>query len=163
MDNRTKGEYAMAVFRIMVGWIMLWPFMDKLLGLGFETPSGSGMIDGGSPSSFVTYVTSGIFADFYNSVAGNQILDFILMAALLIMGLTLMLGFAAKLTTFWMAVFLVIMYSLQVPPTSNPLIDYHLILVAGLVATYYLGGFERLSIYGWWKELALVKRFPILE
>lgn len=163
MENKEKGEYCLAAFRILVGWIMLWPFFDKLSGLGFQTPSGSGLIDGVSPSSFVTYVTGGIFKDFYDSIGGNQFVDLLLMAGLLIMGITLILGIASKLTTVFMVAFLLIMYSLCIPPKDNPLIDHRIILIAGLAATYFLGGYERLSLHSKWKELGIVKRFPILE
>ena len=41
------------------------------------------------------------------------------------------------------------------------------VVLLGALATagalVYLGGFERLSIYKWWKELPIVKKFPILE
>ncbi|MBP5684954.1 MAG: hypothetical protein J6W72_00795, partial [Candidatus Methanomethylophilaceae archaeon] len=77
--------------------------------------------------------------------------------------ITLILGIASKLTTIAIVAFMLIMYSLYLPPKDNPIIDYHVILIAGLIATYYLGGFERLSLYSRWKEWSLVKRFPILE
>jgi hypothetical protein len=32
-----------------------------------------------------------------------------------------------------------------------------------MVATYFLGGYERLSLNSKWKELWIVKKFPILE
>lgn len=163
MENKEKGEYCLAVFRIMVGWIMLWPFFDKLFGLGFQTPNGSGVIDGVSPSSFVTFVTGGILKDFYDSLAGNQFIDIIFMLGLLVLGITLILGIASKLTTIAITAFMLIMYSLYLPPKDNPFIDYHIILIAGLIATYYLGGYERLSLHSKWKELGIVKRFPILE
>ena len=38
MDDKTKGLYILAAFRVLTGWIMLWPFFDKMLGLGFQTP-----------------------------------------------------------------------------------------------------------------------------
>ncbi len=163
MDREEKGEYCLAVFRIMVGWIMLWPFFDKLFGLGFQTPPGSGFIDGVSPSSFVVYVTDGIFKDFYTSLAGNQIIDIIFMLGLLALGISLMLGIASKLSTIGIIAFLFIMYTLRIPPEDNPIIDYHLILIAGMVATYFLGGYERLSLNSKWRELWIVKKFPILE
>jgi len=163
MENREKGEYLLAVLRIAIGWMMLWPFFDKLLGLGFQTPSGAGLVDGGSPSSFVVYVASGIFKDLFNSLAGNSIIDLIFMAGLLILGIALILGFAAKLTSIAMTVFLILMYMLVVPPTDNPVIDYHITWILAIWAIYFLGGYERLSIYNRWKEFGLVKRFPILE
>ena len=48
-------------------------------------------------------------------------------------------------------------------PQDNPVIDYHIILCVGMVVVYCLGGFERLSLYGRWSELSLVRRFPILQ
>ena len=157
------GEKFLAVFRILVGWIFLWAFFDKLLGLGFKTPAGYGWIDGGSPSSFVMYVTNGLFADFYKSLAGNAAVDVIFMVALLVLGVTLILGITSKLTTVGSIAFLIVMYSICVPPEDNPIIDYRIILCFGLVAVYCLGGFEKLSFYSRWKELSLVKRFTILE
>ena len=163
IDNRTAGEYMLALFRIMVGWIFLWPFFDKLFGLGFQTPAGGGWVDGFSPSSYVMYVTNGIFSELYKTVAGNIVIDAIFMLALLSIGVTLMLGIASKLSTVGTIAFLITMYTLVVPPTDNPLIDYHLILCAGMLATYFLGGFEKLSLYSRWKEFFLVKKLPILE
>jgi len=121
------------------------------------------MIDGVSPSSYVIYVTDGIFKDFYTSLAGNQIIDIIMMLGLLVLGVTLILGIASKLTTIGMTAFLLIMYSLHIPPTDNPIIDHRIILIVGLISTYFLGGYEKLSLYDKWKELSIVKRFPILE
>jgi thiosulfate dehydrogenase [quinone] large subunit len=163
MEKNEIGLRILAVFRILLGWIMLWPFFDKLLGLGFSTPAGQGVIDGGSPSSFVIYVTDGLLKDFYTSIAGNGIVDVIMMLGLLVLGITLITGIAAKLTTIGMTAFLLIMWSLVLPPTDNPVIDHRIILAVGLIATYFLGGFERYSLHGWWKETWLVKRFPIFE
>ncbi len=163
MENKEIGEYLLAIFRIMLGWIMLWSFFDKLFGLGFQTPAGQGFIDGGSPSSFVTYVAGGIFGDFFKSLAGNGVIDIILLLGLLALGVALIAGIASKITTVLMTVFLLVMYCLCVPPLDNPLVDYHIMLIIGLWAVHFLGGYDRLSIHGWWKELSLVKRFPILK
>ena len=163
MDDREKGEYVLAVFRILIGWLMLWAFFDKMFGLGYQTPGGSGYIDGVSPSSFVSFVTSGAFSGFYNSVAGNGLVDVILLLGCLILGVTLILGFASKLTSVAATAFFLIMYSLVIPPTDNPLIDYRVVLAVGLWAIYFLGGYDRLSVNGWWKGLPIVKRFPILQ
>ena len=163
MDDKTTGLYVLAAFRVLTGWIMLWPFLDKMFGLGFQTPHGGGWIDGVSPSSYVVYVTDGVFKDFYASLAGDFVIDVVLMAALLVLGVTLTLGIASKLTTFGMCAFLLVMYSLHVPPADNPVVDYHILLVLGVLATYFLGGYEKLSLHPRWTELSIVKRFPILE
>ncbi len=162
MDDHEKGLYAIAIFRIMVGWLLLWGFIDKMFGLGFRTPAGQGVIDGGSPSSFIAYADGGILADLYNTLAGNVVADVLLMAGLLILGTTLIIGIASKLTTILTVAFLVVMYTLWTPPPDNPLIDDHIVMSMGMVATYYLGGFEKLSLNGWWRSIPIVERFPIL-
>ena len=150
------------MLRIMLGWIMLWAFVDKMFGLGFQTPSGSGWIDGGSPSSAVVYVTSGLFKGFFDSLAGNAVVDVLMMVGLLCIGVALILGVASKVTTVTMAVFLLLMFLLAVPPKDNPLIDYHLVYLVLMLAVYVGGGFDRLSLNARWKELWIVKRFRIL-
>ena len=163
MDRREKGECFLAVLRIAIGWMMLWPFFDKLFGLGFATPSGSGAIDGASPSSFVDLVAGGIFKDLFIALGGNPAVDFLLMAGLLILGITLILGIASKLTTLAMTAFLIVMYMMHVPPTDNPLLDYRLTWILALWAVYYLGGYERFSIKKEWESFSIVQRYPILQ
>jgi thiosulfate dehydrogenase [quinone] large subunit len=163
MERKELGENCLAVLRIMLGWMMIWGFLDKMFGLGFETPAGSGWIDGTSPSSFVVYVTGGIFKDLYTSLAGNTFIDILMMSGMLILGITLIFGFASKLTTIATCMFMLVMYSLHVPPTDNPVVDYHLVFIGMMVAIYLLGGFERISVCQRWKEWSLVRRFPILE
>ena len=163
MENMEKGQYALSVFRLLIGWLFIWGFLDKMFGLGFQTPSEGAWINGGSPSSYVVWVTKGVFADLFNSMAGNAFVDVLFMAALLIIGITLILGIATKITTISAVLFSIVMYALCVPPTDNPLIDYHILLAVGLVVVYYLGGYEKLSLYDKWKEFPLVKKYPILE
>ena len=160
-DKEETGRYVLAVLRILLGWIMLWPFFDKMFGLGFATPAGQGFVQGGSPSYFVTWITEGVFKDLYMSIAGNIVIDVILLLALLALGITLTLGIASKLTTFGMVAFLLVMYTLVVPPTDNPIVDDHILLAVATLAVYFLGGFDRLSLNAWWKEHFLAKRFPI--
>ena len=163
MENVEKGQYALSVFRILIGWLFIWGFLDKMFGLGFETASQDAWIRGGSPSAAVCWVTQGVFADFFNSLGGNAFIDVLFMAGLLIIGLTIILGIGTKLTTVFAIMFFIVMYALYVPPKDNPLIDYHIILAVGMLVIYYLGGYEKFSLYDKWKEFPLVKQFPILE
>ena len=163
MDNAEKGKYALSVFRILIGWLFIWGFLDKTFGLGYKTPAEGAWVNGGSPSSFVVYVTKGMFADFFNSLAGNAFVDVLFMTGLLIIGTAIILGIGTKLTTIFSIVFFIVMYAICIPPEDNPLIDHRIILSVGMVAIYYLGGYEKLSLYDKWKEFPLVKQYPILE
>ncbi|MCQ2079652.1 MAG: hypothetical protein MJZ38_06340 [archaeon] len=161
-DRSQAGQMSMFALRILLGWMMLWPFFDKILGLGYQTPAGMGWIDGVSPSSFVTWFTSGVFSGFFTSVAGNPVVDVLMVAGCLGLGLTLILGFASRLTTILMCVFLAMMYCITVPPVDNPVTDYHIICIAAMLVVYFHGGFDVWSVNSRWKELGIVKRFPIL-
>jgi len=162
MDNETKGRYALAVMRVCIGWMFLWGFLDKMFGLGFQTPNGMGVIDGVSPSSFVIYASSGIFADLFNSLAGNIVADVLMLSGLLCIGTTLMLGITPKIATVTGTIFFVIMHMVHLPPENNPVLYSDITLSVGLIAIYYLGGFERLSLLDRWRSTALVRKFPIL-
>jgi len=163
MEKEELGRYFLAIVRIGMGWLLLWSFFDKVFGLGFSTPAGGGWIDGVSPSSYISYVASGPLADFYISLGGNVFVDILMMAGLLCIGGTLIFGFASKICTAAFIAFMLIMFSLQLPPNDNPIINYKVLLAVAMLAIYYMGGFEKLSIYNWYKELAIVRRFPILE
>ncbi|MDN5571136.1 MAG: hypothetical protein L0G22_07790 [Propionibacteriaceae bacterium] len=40
----------LAVARIVIGFFFLWPFLDKLFGLGYSTPVGQGWLAGTAPA-----------------------------------------------------------------------------------------------------------------
>ena len=158
-----RGAICLGILRIAMGWTMVWAFMDKLFGLGFPSTPDVVMINGGSPTEYyLTELVSGVFADFWHIFAGNPFVDFLLMAGLLLVGVALVTGIASKLATIGMCVMMLMMYTLSVPPSDNPLVDYHIAYVLGMVAVYCLGGFDKLSLNGWWSELDVVRRFPIL-
>ena len=39
------ARYVFAGVRIALGWVFLWAFLDKLFGLGHETPSARAHVD----------------------------------------------------------------------------------------------------------------------
>ncbi|PZM88919.1 MAG: hypothetical protein DIU79_16155, partial [Actinobacteria bacterium] len=61
------------------------------------------------------------------------------------------------------ALLLVMMYTAVLPPTTNPVIDDHLIqaiLLIGLAAT---NAGNTLGLGGWWAKTRLVQRLPWLK
>src|SRR3954447_10955135 len=60
------GAYVWAGARLSLGWVFLWAFLDKVFGLGHETPAGKGWLDGGNPTKgFLSGGAKGAFASFY--------------------------------------------------------------------------------------------------
>ncbi len=79
-----REQYIWALLRVGMGWIFLWAFLDKTFGLGFSTLPEKNWILGNSPTyGFLKFATIGPFANFYQEIAGNQIIDWIFMLGLL--------------------------------------------------------------------------------
>ncbi|WP_327256281.1 hypothetical protein [Streptomyces sp. NBC_01244] len=54
------ARIALAALRVLVAWTFIWPFLDKLFGLGFSTPAAKSVINGGSPTEgFLLHGTKG--------------------------------------------------------------------------------------------------------
>ena len=116
--------------RLAIGFIFLWAFVDKVFGLGFATTSKNAWMNGGSPTTgFLLNGTHGPLATFFQGLAGVAIVDWLFMAGLLFVGLTLILN----KYVFWGAVtgslMLFLMYIAAFPPSNNPLIDEHIIYI----------------------------------
>ena len=125
------------LLRLSMGFIFLWSFADKLLGLGYSTAKGSGWLDGGSPTSgFLTNSVSGPFASFFNSMAGMEFVDWAFMLGLLGVGLTLALNKYVVWGAAAGALLMALIYLASFPPSANPFIDNHIIyiLVLALLA-----------------------------
>src|SRR5262249_29187152 len=64
-------RYVLAVLRIVVGWVFLWAFLDKLFGFGYATPSAKSWLNGGSPTKGFLSSATGPFAGVYHDIAGT--------------------------------------------------------------------------------------------
>lgn len=157
---KSKGVVLpLAILRILIGFMLLWAFFDKMFGLGFATPSGSGMIDGGSPThGFLAASNTLSFLAAYSNIT-----DVIMMLAFLLIGLALMLGIGMKIATISGTLVFLLMYIALFPPKDNPILDDHIIYVFVLMAVYMADAGTYLGFGNWWKEQKIVKRFPILE
>ena len=170
-----KSPYAWAALRISLGAVFLWAFADKLLGLGFATCRDAGTnavttfcdkawIGGGSPTSgFLEHATKGPFADFYQSLAGNGLVDVLFMAGLLLIGLALVSGAGVKIATAGGVVLMAMMWSAVLPPENNPVLDDHVVYALVLIGLNLSNGTQQWGLRGWWIKQSLVKRFSVLE
>lgn len=163
-SDRGRGELVLGILRIVLGFMLIWAFLDKLLGLGMPTTPDAAMINEGSPTEYyLSHLVSGPFEGIYSSLAGNPVLDILLMAGLLLVGVAMILGVASRLSTVGMCVMMALMFSLEIPPDDNPFVDYHIVYILASIAIYYLGGYGALGLGERWSELSIVKKFPILR
>lgn len=151
----TAGGYALGVTRIAFGFYFLWAFLDKLLGLGFSTPAERAVVNGGSPTTGYLSGVEGPLAGFYNGMAGNGFIDFLFMAGLLGIGLTLILGAGARVGALAGALMYLFMYGASIPTTTNPFLDDHLTgaLVMVVIATIP-AAWSYLGLGTWWARIA---------
>ena len=161
----------MAVLRLGIGWIFLWPFLDKTFGWGYSTPSENAWIDGGSPTQgFLSNVDVGPFADTFNDIAGETWADWLFMIGLLGIGVAVMLGIGLRIAAVSGTVMMALMWAAEWPldkttsagdpsGTTNPLIDDHIIYALCLVlfAATYAG--DHLGLGRIWARIPFVRRF----
>ncbi len=167
--------YALAAARIGLGFVFLWAFFDKLLGLGYATCANPetgaiargcerAWVNGGSPTDgFLKFATKGPLAEFYQSLAGNKFVAFLFMAGLLLIGIALISGVAIKIAAFTGSLLMLMMWSAMLLPENNPLIDDHIIYIFVLVAIAVSNDQQKLGLGKWWSKQHLVKENPILK
>lgn len=157
-----------STLRIVMGFIWLWAFLDKLIGLGFATSPSKSWLAGNSPTTgFLKYGTNpeSPFAPFYAELAKyGTLLDPIYMAMLLFVGVTLLTGIMVRFGSLAGIVFALSIYFSVIPLANNPIIDDHIIYAI----IFLMLIFTNAGSYGWslgrkWQELSIVKKFPILK
>lgn len=169
-----KTFYALAAARITIGLVFLWAFVDKLFGLGFATcrdgvsnavsiGCGQAALSGGSATSgFLSHAT-GPFASFYHQLAGRGWVDWLFMASLLLIGLSLTLGVFVYLSSLTGTLLLILMWSALLWPPQNPLLDEHIIYSLALLAIFFGNPQQKWGLRGRWRATPLVKSLPFLE
>ena len=158
-----SAAVALGVTRILFGWTFLWAFADKFAGFGYATPKAGAWLNGGSPTKgFLSHGAKGPFEGFYHSIAGAPWADFLFMAALLGLGLALTLGIGMRIAGVAGAALYLMMFSVALPPVTNPLIDEHILGAATVAALALLGAGEYLGLGRVWRRIPLVRRAPRL-
>ncbi len=153
-----------ALLRISIGFILLWAFFDKLLGLGFATEASKAWLVGNSPTSgYLQFATQGPFANFFQSLAGNPIVDWLFMLGLLGVGTAFVLGIALKFASLAGATMMALMYLSAFPLSNNPIIDEHVIYALLML---FLAQLDAGNIFGFgkaWAKSGIVKKLAFLQ
>ena len=64
-----------------MGFMFLWPFFDKMFGLGYATPAARAWVNGGTPAQGFMKNAEGPFGEFFGNIAGPWA-DWLFMAGL---------------------------------------------------------------------------------
>ena len=128
-----KQKIVFIALRLVMGFIFLWAFLDKVFGLGFATTRDKAWLQGGSPTTgFLSFGVKGPFAEIFHSLAGVVIVDWLFMLGLLFVGLTLMFNRYVKWGCVAGCLMLFFMYLALLFPANNPIIDEHLVYILAL-------------------------------
>lgn len=175
MEN-SKVNTIWGLLRLGMGWVFLWAFLDKLFGFGFATcrNADTGAIEsmcakawaaGGSPTKgFLSFGVQGPFADFFKSLAGSPIVDWLFMLGLLFIGLTLILGIMTRLGGYAGAALMILMYlAASIWPANNPFIDDHIIYLLVLLALPIANASHSLGLGRWWSQTSFAQKHPLFK
>lgn len=163
-NNISAGLWvSLAATRLMIGFVFFWAFLDKLIGLNHSTPAERSWLNGGSPTTGYLSNLDGMFASFFNGLAGNALVDWLFMLGLLGVGIGLILGIAMRLSVVAGSVMLLLMWLAALPLATNPLIDDHLVYIGILAVLGFGYSLQRLSLGHMWRSLSFVKNNSWLQ
>ncbi|MHA6764965.1 hypothetical protein [Streptacidiphilus sp. PAMC 29251] len=166
---------AFAGTRVLLGFVFLWAFFDKAFGWGYATPSAKSWVNGGSPTKgFLSGVAAGPMQSVFHSWAGSGLVDWLFMLGMLGLGVGLVSGVALRLTAVGGTAMMAFMWLAEWPParhlangspssSSNPLVDYHVMFAAIMIALAATTLGTAFSLGGRWARLPVVNRNPWLR
>lgn len=163
--EQNKIQYVFGLLRLMMGWIFLWAFIDKLFGLGFSTTAEKAWLAGGSPTAgFLQFGVHGPFAEFYQGLAGIPLVDWLFMLGLLFVGVSLVLGIFMKLGSYAGMLMLFLMYTAAgLSPENNPFIDDHIIYIFVILSLVLTNSGEYLGLGKWWGSTSFVQKHKLFR
>ncbi|SEU34822.1 DoxX family membrane protein [Nonomuraea wenchangensis] len=159
-ERKTPADYVWAVARISLGWVFLWAFLDKTFGWGFATPAAKAWINGGSPTTgFLKGTGENALGGFFSALAGQVWVDWLFMAGLAGVGLALVLGIGTRIAAGAGTAMLLLMWAAELPLTTNPFMDEHIIYAIVIVGLALAGAGTTLGL----GNLPVVRRTPWLR
>ncbi|MBD5787740.1 DoxX family protein [Cellulosimicrobium terreum] len=164
--TRGGARRALALARFGTSVVFLWPFADKLFGLGYATPAENAWVEGAAPTQgYLQHGAQGPLAGSLASIAG-PVTDWLFMLGLLGVGVALLLGIGLRVAAVSGGILFALLWLSQWPLTSgsnNPVVDQHVlvILLLAVLATTLAG--DTWGLGRRWAATPLVRRAPWLR
>jgi thiosulfate dehydrogenase (quinone) large subunit len=143
--------YAVAAARLLMGFVFLWAFFDKLFGLHYATSTTKAWIHGGSPTEGFLSAVHGPFAGFFHAIAGQTWVDWLFMVGLAGIGLALVLGIGVRIAVVAGTILLLMMWAASLPISTNPFVDEHVVYIIVLWIIFFGYPNQVLSLGAWWR------------
>ncbi|GIJ00520.1 thiosulfate dehydrogenase [quinone] large subunit [Sediminihabitans luteus] len=127
---------SVALLRIALAVVFLWPVADKTFGLGYATPSERAWVAGAPPTQGYLANVSGPAADVFASMAG-PVTDWAFMLGMLATGLALLLGIGLRVAACSGVALMALLWVTAwpvAPGSHNPIVDEHVLVAIAVVA-----------------------------
>ena len=169
------GWTALSIARILIGFVFLWAFIDKLFALGFSTgkDSKTGVVDYFGPKAWINgaHVTegylkssSGPLGSFFSGLGAQRWTDWVFMIGLAGIGLALMFGIGTKVAAWSGVAMLAMMYTTHAWPgtvtgATNPFLDEHIVYGVTAVGIVFVElQRQAVGLGAWWRKLPIVQK-----
>jgi len=159
--NALKGGYAKltsyltVTLRLSMGWIFLYSGVEKLYT---ELTTGNMATYG-----YLRFAVRGPFAGFFSGMAGNPIVNGLVVWAFILIGIALILGIFVRWSSFWGIVMMFLFYFSAFPPEHNPFIDDHIIYILVLAMFMVLGAGRIFGLDKYIERTNIVRKRPWLK
>lgn len=177
--DKFNTDSIFGLLRLSLGFMFLWAFADKWIGLGFSTcfDSKTGVttmlcdqsVLGGHSSTFDflhNLSKDNLFYDFFHSLATNPMVDFLFMFTLMILGVGLMLGVLVRIASILGILLMIAMWASLLNlngGTSNPFVDYHIVYLLAMFGILITNKNQKFGLGKWWQSQNVVKKYQWLE
>jgi thiosulfate dehydrogenase [quinone] large subunit len=143
---KNKASLITFFLRIALGWLFLYAGLEKLTAVG-----------GFSAKQFLLNL-HGPFSAFFLPLAGNPIVDNLVVWGEILIGVCLILGLLVRFAAFWGIIMMFLFYFAQYPPKNAFIFDDHIIYI--LILFFFIVS-NAGHFYGLDKKLE--KQFPQLK
>jgi len=134
--TRPGARRALALCRLLLAVVFLWPVADKTFGLGFATPPERAWLAGSSPTAGYLGSIESPLAGAFAALSG-PVVDWLFMLGMLGTGLALLLGIGLRAAAVAGGLLMLTLWLSTWPfaaGSQNPLVDQHLVFAALLAA-----------------------------
>ena len=134
--TRPGARRALALCRLLLAVVFLWPVADKTFGLGYATPGERAWVAGSSPTEGYLGSIESPLAGGFAALSGPAV-DWLFMLGMLGTGLALLLGIGLRVGAVAGGLLMLSLWLSTWPfaaGSQNPLVDQHLVFTALLAA-----------------------------
>jgi thiosulfate dehydrogenase [quinone] large subunit len=157
------ARYMWAVTRLTIGFVALWAFLDKLMGLDHATPGAKSWLNGVSPTTGFLKGVEGPFAGMFHSMAGATWADWLFMAGMAGIGIALILGIGLRIAAVSGVFLFGMLYLSQYPVEQNPFVDVHIVYIVVIIALALSNAGDTFGLGRRWKRTFLVRHAGFLR